>query len=670
MIRFLISLLIIAMSLTALGQQGAKGKFIQFENVSPELQEIILKKFPTVETEKPDLELLDQMLKVLHKESQYEIVQLVERDGDLILRIAPSDQIKNLVFTGLYDVSTSEAELLFGWAKGQTITETQLQDGVERLTGLYRAKGYLRTKITYKVDRDSKQKLQAIVIVDTDKLTMIEKVTIQSANDELNKILIKRLKTLRRKALSDDELRSMQEKISEELSERRYLQAQIKGPTINYSKEEDRAELIYQIDDPIQYAFDFKGNLHYTQQRLIKLMNLEDYITTNPNVGPDLTVRLKNAYIAQGFARVEIQDREAVTKANYKKLLFEIKEGPRIKIDKWNFTGKISQEQKEYQNLIIDSASEIIQDGYFVKEELDAAISNLKVALQNQGFLTAKIISTRYQYNRERDRVTVYVNLDEGPLTKIAAVIFEGNTSFAVPALREQIKMEEGKPLYLNLIDESLTRVRGFYQNQGYLEMAITNEKTDLVTYNEDNTQATVKFVIREGPQIKASSILYEGNSFTQDNVIRAELEFKEGDILTPAKIDDSILRLQRTGWFNSIEIRTLEENTAISQRTVIVRVTERNPGLFTVGAGATNERDLTLRGYTGIGYNNIFGTGRGVSLRLEGNYNVTDIKYLETRVTFGYLEPHIFATKNRGRINITRSKLVTDYNEKKITET
>ncbi|MBO9667235.1 MAG: BamA/TamA family outer membrane protein, partial [Bdellovibrio sp.] len=90
---------------------------------------------------------------------------------------------------------------------------------------------------------------------------------------------------------------------------------------------------------------------------------------------------------------------------------------------------------------------------------------------------------------------------------------------------------------------------------------------------------------------------------------------------------------------------------------------------LFTLGAGATNERKFTLRGYLGVAYRNLMGTGRGVSARLEGNYNVADMKYLEHKVVLGYLEPYLFDTHIRGRVNITLSSQITDYNVKQVTD-
>jgi outer membrane protein assembly factor BamA len=120
--------------------------------------------------------------------------------------------------------------------------------------------------------------------------------------------------------------------------------------------------------------------------------------------------------------------------------------------------------------------------------------------------------------------------------------------------------------------------------------------------------------------------------------------------------VDESISRLQRLGLFSAVDIRTLEEKTQISQRTVVVRVTDRDPGLFKAGAGVTNELGITLRGFAGVGYNNILGTARAASVRIQGNYNIDRIKYLERTITLSYMEPYLFDTRLRGRITYNQS--------------
>src|SRR5690606_32792112 len=152
----------------------------------------------------------------------------------------------------------------------------------------------------------------------------------------------------------------------------------------------------------------------------------------------------------------------------------------------------------------------------------------------------------------------------------------------------------------------------------------------ELIQYNDSGTQARIVFRIFEGPQIRVRSVAVEGNSFTKARVIRKEADFAVGEILTPTKIEEATARLTRLGLFSRVDIRTLEEGTNVSQRTVVISIGERDPGLFRFGGGVNNERRLTVRGFTGLSYSNLFGTGRGVSGRFELQSNVAEVKYPE----------------------------------------
>src|SRR5690606_11432187 len=114
----------------------------------------------------------------------------------------------------------------------------------------------------------------------------------------------------------------------------------------------------------------------------------------------------------------------------------------------------------------------------------------------------------------------------------------------------------------------------------------LLNEGEELIQYNDRGTQANIRFDIYEGPKVEVVKITLEGNTFTKSDVILRTIDIEVGDILTPAKMDESEIRLNRLGLFSRASIRTLEDGTNVAQRTVVVSVNERDPGTFRVGAG------------------------------------------------------------------------------------
>lgn len=666
-----LGLVFLLSALMAPGSAFAGKKLLKLSNLPAETQTELIKRFPQVEKEKISLEEVDEIIRFLQLKPQFSMIRVFD-DGNgspLRLDFQRTKRISNITITGNKGFSDNEVGPTFGVKTGDVFDQQSLIEGGEKIRQVYRDRGYLNAVIDIEMPPESEDLVGVNIKVTENKRTVIHNIVLQSPNEELNKKLGKELQSFIDDPYTDGFLTEIHKKARQYLTKNRYVRAELVGPNPEFNGDDSQVTLTYKIDKTESYTLAYEGIRFLRSRDIESELGLDSFSSSNPSIGSELAQKVRQFYFAQGYARAEVKAEESEGKTRFeRKITFLIEEGPQIKIQDFTITGKYSKKEKYYSDFIKNHSSKLIDRGYYNKEDIDIGLKNLILELQNNGFLQAKIISTRTQYNKEKDKVTVFANLDEGPLTQVESVEFSGNQDFANAELLAVTKLQAGA-LKLTQIEEAIAHLKEFYRERGYIEMLLLNEKSDLVTYDETNTKAALHFKILEGPQVRAASIILEGNDFTKDYVIRKELEFAVGDLITPSKVEESIARLQRTGFFSSVEIRTLEEKTNVANRTILVKVSEREPGVFTVGAGATNERTLTLRGYTGIAYRSLFGTGRGISLRLEGNYNVADVKYLESRIVVGYLEPYIFDSRIRGRANVSRSKTVTDYDLKKVTE-
>jgi outer membrane protein assembly complex protein YaeT len=645
-------------------------KGLDISSLPAEIQTDILRRYPQVTKDFVPLDLVDDILRYLQLKPQFDRLIVNETSvGSYKLEFIHAKRIGSVTFIGNDFYSNSETSNIFSTKSGDVYDQQSLAEQGEKLRLAYKEQGFMNTIVDIEMPEGKNETVDIILKITENKRTLIHNLIVQSPNDKLNRNLISALRSRVDDPLTEKTLADLNKAARSYLNKKRYVRAEFVGPTITYSSDESQATLTYRVDRPESYEFSFDGAQIFGGSKLENALDLDNYYSANPNIGTELSAKLRAYYLADGYARAEVTSSED-EKGNpfLRNIVFSIDEGPRVKIQSINVSGKISRNPQHYANIIKDFSSATISKGYYNKDDFDIGVKNLTLALQNEGYLQAKIISTRLTYNKEKDQVTLYVNLDEGPLTVIQSVSFLGNQAYKNDELLKVTGLVPG-PLKLSQIEEAVKNIKAYYHNNGYIEMMLLNEREDLVTYDETNTKAILNFKIFEGPQVRAASIILEGNSFTRDYVLFQELEIRKGELITPQRLDDSISHLQRTGFFNTVEISTLEAKTPTADRTVIVRVTEREPGTFNIGAGATNERKLTLRGYTGVAYRNLFGTGRGVSLRLEGNYNIADVKYLEHKVVAGYLEPYLFGSHVRGRVNVTLSSQITDFNIKQVTD-
>lgn len=660
--------------LLILSSSQAMAKKIDLSLLPIPLQEKIKLKDPDFLTRDYSLAEVDLIIRTLQEEPSVEVARAVsesETSEVIQLQVVLAAEIGEIKISGLKELRKSEAIEALGLETGNRYHVETLTEAAERLRRAYLLIGVRNPIIDVETPEVTPGQVNLNFKITEGPLTKISQWQVRSRNSDLVRQLERRLNLRYKGAYTEDRILSAQEDVRQILRRQRHFQADLIGPQVQFSADESKATLSLRIDRPESYSLDYRGNKTLGKRILEEdILDLRHFSTSSPNVAQELEDKIRLAYLQRGFARVQIQTEELEGQSpSSKRLVFNIDEGPRVRLAKFEIRGRMSRDPSHYEDLIREHSSQLIAQGYYNKDDLEKGFSNLTVELQNEGFLVAKVISTRTEYNRERTEITVHVNMDEGPLTLVEGVEFVGNQTLGKETLLAAVNLQTGEALELDKIDQAIQSVKSSYWDRGYIEMKLLNEGPDIVVYNEDNTRAKLVFQIQEGPKVRVNSIILEGNTFTKDFVLMNELDFSIGDTLTPSNINESVARLQKTGYFGSVEIRTLEERTNVSERTVIIRVTERNPGVFTIGAGATNENELTLRGYTGIAYRNLFGTGRGVSLRVEANYNIARLKYFENRILLGYVEPYLFNTRNRGRVNISRSNIVVDYNLTKIQE-
>ncbi len=616
---------------------------------------------------------VDDLLKLIYLSAQYDPVRAVfTSDRDIQFQISKRVRIKEINFNGLKGMSASDARKIITAQEGDVFDPDLLIQQGQSLQDTYKSMGYLNAEVDIEFPVSNDQQIDLKINVRAGQPAKIRKIDLKIENESLTIPLQYTLRGFINDILTQDTLKAMQTEVEEFLKSKKAYQATFVAPEVTLSSDQKFAYVKYDIQNADQFEFRIEGS-----SQISSLLSLDDRLdldntpTGGTNLLPELTNRLRSYYYQKGYARVEITlSEKLVPQEHRREITFLVKESSVVKLDKLILQGRYSRKTEYYEKLLFKNASDPIRQKLYVKEDLDQAVTFMVQELQNEGYLLAQVISSRVVFNPAKDQVNILINLDEGLQTAVKGIEFANAKAFDKAVLEKTAGLKPGEPLQLAKIEKSIKDLKTLYKENGYLEMMVLNEKQDLVQYNEDNSQATLVYKIFEGPQVTAQSIVIEGLRATREFVVRYELDFKEGDLLTPTKIEESISRLQRTGYFSSVDIRTLEDKTEVSKRTVLVRVSEAEPGILQFGGGVTNERDFTVRGFVGLGYRNLWGTGRGFSLRGDGSYNLVDAEYLENKFSFGYLEPFLFNSRYKGRYNLTRSDTITDFENKRVSKT
>jgi outer membrane protein insertion porin family len=665
---------------------AASPHLLRFSGVSVTQGRALQAKFPFVFEREVTLPEVDEVVRYLMKTGLYSNVEVVSRqlaDGPELLLVATTlRKIKTIVITGNRNLLAREVRQILQVEEGKTFERKELIESVRVLQSEYRKRGYrgMNAEVEFETPNDTEVILK--IAIEEGAPTVVDRVQVESANPEVVRRIERITRGLKNKSLSEDDLQAAVREISDDLRNNRFLTARVLDPQAIFDEEQSRVRLVFNIENAWRYEFRFEGNSIYTDSALIRNMNLDQLLGTVTTPVPELAERMRRFYQANGFAHVQIETSEKTTESAFtKEITFKIDEGPRVRIKKIEITGNISRQASYYAHFISSSTSDVIGEGYYNRKDVEEGIHRIEEELQNQGYLRAKVKAWRAEFAQPADLVaiasqapkalskrgsqaTLVLNIDEGPLTVIRQIRFDGVESFSKIQLQNILPIRTSESLRIKDLNAAIEALKNFYYSQGFVEMKILNEQEGLVAYNETSTQATIEFQIFEGPKVVVKSILLEGNTFTKDYVILREMGMKTGDVYTPDLREDSLFHLQKLGLFSRVSIKTLEEGTSIADRTVIVEVDESPPGTFESGVGiglaydsnSAYESNLVFRGFVGIAYRNLYGTGRAVSARFDPNY-VTDprVNYLEQKIALSYLEPYILRDRNKGRVNLVR---------------
>ncbi|MFN3453674.1 MAG: POTRA domain-containing protein [Pseudobdellovibrio sp.] len=655
----------------ALGTTAALYPAFNFNDWPQDIIEPLKKKFPELNQKSFKPEELNALLKNLQTEMNFDQLKIVQKNNQLYLVASISPKITQIEFNGLKSLDYDEALQLISITPQDANNEQKVSIAVDKLQSYYINSGFRKVNITTQVKKSSSAEQTLVFDIKLGPRTRIDKIEVQGLSQ-------KEAEEIKRyfnwggigKILNETSLKNAHSTLRKALNKSGYYLSPVPTPIILFSADESSARLVYKVDPTQKYNIEFAGSSYSRSYIEDEILNLEQYSSTDENFGSDLADKIKSFYLEKGYMHVEVAN--SVSKnGEFININLDINEGAMVKIKTISITGNLSKPEKYYVEKFKSLSSSKTQDSILISEDIEQAAKNLIIFLQNDGFVNAKL--SRLQVRTEgkkQEKGIIVLQIDEGPQAVINKIHITGNKYYSTSEIIRILDLNEGQKLSLIQLEKSLNNLKIKYTENGFIESKILSENKKLVQYSENLTEADINIDIYEGPQIRVDSIVIEGNSLTHTKVILTELEFKPGNLLTPSVLEESIARLQRTGHFSSVEIYTLEADTQVSNRTVVVRVAERKPGVFTSGVGVTNENDFTLQGYLGVAYRNIGGWGRGASARAEGKYNPDIIRFIESKITVGYLEPYLLDTRLRFRLNYTSSRSITDINIRKVTLT
>jgi outer membrane protein insertion porin family len=325
---------------------------------------------------------------------------------------------------------------------------------------------------------------------------------------------------------------------------------------------------------------------------------------------------LKRLYLSQGYYAVTVSTTITPLERNRVSINFNIDEGEIAKIRQIRIIGAKAFPEKDLLGQFVLRTPGLMtwytKNDQYSRQKLSGDLEALRSYYLDRGYAEFAIDSTQVSITPDKRDIYITINITEGQKYVVGDIRIAGEPLIPEAEIRKMIQIQPGDVFSRARLTESSKLISDRLSNDGYA-FANVNAVPDI---NKQKQVVGFTFVIDPGRRVYVRRVNISGNTRTRDEVIRREMRQLEGAWYSAEKITLSRQRVDKLGYFTSVDVETPAVPGTTDQVDVNVAVVEKPTGRLLFGAGFGSSDGLVLS--SSIAQENIFGSGRHVSLGLN----------------------------------------------------
>lgn len=390
---------------------------------------------------------------------------------------------------------------------------------------------------------------------------------------------------------------------------------------IKVSREGNKLLVIVE-ERPSIAQISIEGNEEISEEDLtteLKKIGLAEGRVFDRSLLEKIEQELQRQYFSLGRYGVSIESKILPQERNRVAIDIIIDEGEVARIRQINIIGNESfSDEKLLDNFnsgVHSFLALLSGSSNYAKEKLQADLEILRSYYMDRGYINFNIESTQVSISPDKKDVFVTVNVSEGKKYFVKDISLRGELIVEEEELRDQLAIDAGEIFSRKSISESSSRISERLSQEGY---AFANVNPMPEFDDKNGNQVSLVFFVDPGKRVYVRRVNFTGNIKTQDEVMRRELRQLEGGWISTSKINRSKIRLQRTGFFEEINVETPPVPGRTDMVDVDFSVTEAASGSVQASVGYGGDSGFIVAG--SVNQNNFLGTGRRVGLEVNNS--------------------------------------------------
>lgn len=408
------------------------------------------------------------------------------------------------------------------------------------------------------------------------------------------------------------------------------------------------------VENPVINRIVLEGNKRLKDDKILPEIRLAPrQIFTRSKVRADVA-RIIELYKRQGRFAATVEPQMVQLDQNRVDVVFEITEGPKSKVRQINIIGNEAFSDGELRDEMVTQVASPLKifssATSYDPDRLAFDQQQLRAFYLQNGYADFRVVSAVAELTPDkRDFIITYV-VEEGDRYKFADVSVDSQLrDFNSEAMTRALPMKPGDWYDAKLVEDTIEQLS---ETAGAFGYAFADVRPRWTPDRENRTMG-VTFVIQEAPRVYVERIDINGNTLTQDKVIRREFRIAEGDAFNSLQVKRSTARINSLGYFQENFSIDQVDGSAPDRIILEANVQEQATGELSLSAGFSSLESFIFQG--SIRQRNFRGRGQTVGLSL--NYS----RYSRSG-SISFTEPYVFDKNISAGVDVYRRDFNNGY--------
>ena len=387
-------------------------------------------------------------------------------------------------------------------------------------------------------------------------------------------------------------------------------------------------------ENPVVNRIILEGNKRLKDDKILPEIKLAArQIFTRSKVRADVT-RIIELYKREGRFAASVEPKMVLLDQNRVDIVFEISEGPKSKVQQINIIGahqfSVTQLRAEMVTKQARSFRVFSSGTSYDPDRLAFDQQKLRQFYLTQGYADFRVVSAVAELTPDKkDFIVTYV-VEEGKRYHFGDVKVESQLrDFNGEALAKKLSIKKGEWYNAKAVEDTVDQLTETVGSFGY---AFADVRPDFQR-SKDKLTMSVTFRIAEAPRVYVERIDVNGNTLTEDKVVRREFRLSEGDAFNSYQIKRSSNRIKSLGYFQEKFAIEQKPGTTPDRVALEANLEEKPTGQLQLSAGYSSLESFIFQ--ASIQQNNFRGRGETIGTTL--NYSA-----YSKAVQLNFTEPYV----------------------------